>query len=163
MANVTVKGLDLKGLKNHLKDLLGDKKPGVKVGIMEDATSADYGPIAPIAAIHEFGAPEAGIPPRSFMRSTVENKKAEWVSQFSTYLKGAIGNVGVEPAFTAVGQVMAEDIQEKIQWGIDPALTASTIAQKSKLGVYEPDLPLVRTGDFMANIVPQFMDDITKV
>ncbi len=165
MANVTVKGLDLKGLKNHLKDLIGDKKPGVKVGIMEDTTSADYGPIAPIAAIHEFGAPEAGIKPRPFMRNTVENKKAEWTKQFSTYLKGAIGSVGVEPAFTAVGQVIAADMQEYLESGeVQPGLAKSTVAEKIRLGYTEhASKPLIRTGDLMANIVPQFVDDITKV
>ncbi len=165
MANVTVKGLDLKGLKNHLEPLLGQNKPGVKVGIMEDATSADYGPIAPIAAIHEFGAPEAGIPARPFMRNTVENKKAEWTKQFSTYLKGAIGSVGVEPAFTAVGQVMAADMQAYLESGeVSPALKPTTVREKERLGYTEhARIPLIRTGDLMANITPQFVPDITKV
>ncbi len=130
---------------------------------MEDATSADYGPIAPIAAIHEFGAPEAGIPPRSFMRSTSEAKKQEWANQAAGYLKGAIDKQGIEQAFTGIGQKMAADIQEKIQWGIDPALKPATIAQKTKLEVYEPDLPLVRKGSLLASIDLQFVDDIEKV
>ncbi len=165
MANVTVKGLELKGLKNHLKDLIGDKKPGVKVGIMEDATSADYGPIAPIAAIHEFGAPEAGIPARPFMRNTVEDKKAEWISLATGYLKGAIDKRGVEQAFTGVGQKMAEDMKDYLESGeITPALAKSTVAEKKRLGYTEhAEKPLIRTGDLMANIKPMFVEDITKV
>lgn len=164
MTNATsVSGLDLRGLKEHLRSLLGNNKPGVKVGIMEDATSADYGPIAPIAAIHEFGAPAAGIPPRSFMRSTAATKRTEWVNDAAALLANSLDAQGVQAALAEVGEAMAKDIQMAIQQGIDPALKPRTVAAKAKKGAYEPDLPLVATGALMQSISSEYVDDVTKV
>ena len=53
--------------------------PNVTVGIQGAAAAEDRGAgetNASLAAIHEFGAPAAGIPSRPFMRGTVEREQS---------------------------------------------------------------------------------------
>jgi len=49
------------------------KGPHVLVGVMASAGDAEGGEfsLAELAAVHEFGSPENGIPERSFIRSTI--------------------------------------------------------------------------------------------
>src|SRR5262249_39284145 len=46
-------------------------KRTVLVGVAKGATEADGTPIALVAAVHEFGSPERGIPERSFIRAGI--------------------------------------------------------------------------------------------
>lgn len=163
MANVTVKGLELKGLKGHLKNLIGDNKPGVKVGIPEGAKYADGTSVAMIAFIHEYGA--GSIPPRPFMRESVARHKGEWVKDATAYLKASAGAVDVKSALTQVGDVMAMDIQAYLEGGeITPRLKPETVREKKRLGyVEQAEKPLVRTAVLMSSISSEYVEDITSV
>lgn len=119
----------------------------VRVGILEGATysgeTAPPGtPVAAIAAIHEFGT--AHIPARSFMRSTVNKHQKDWIKMAVAYLKANPGKL--KNAFILVGEVASKDMQEAIEWGIDPPLAPQTIARKSRRGKQFPDTPLIDTG-----------------
>lgn len=49
-----------------------------KVGFFPSSKYEDGTPVAYVAIIQEFGSPEQGIPPRSFMRTTIAEKQNEW-------------------------------------------------------------------------------------
>lgn len=124
----------------------------VKVGILEGSTySGETAPagtlVAPIAAIHEFGGEKKDgtvIPARPFMRVTVAQKQKDWIAAAVSYLKSNSGKV--RQAFMLVGEIASKDMQEKIEWGIDPPLKPKTVARKAARGKAHPDTPLIDTG-----------------
>jgi hypothetical protein len=59
----------------------------VRVGFLEGATHTHSDlPMAAIAAIQEFGAPAAGIPPRPFFRNMVAEYSGDWGEQLAGQL-----------------------------------------------------------------------------
>jgi phage gpG-like protein len=154
---VSVKVLGGDKWRGVLEKYVADGSPLVKVGILEGSTysgesTAAGMPVAAIAAIHEFGAPGAGIPARSFMRSTVAEKQDEWAKAAGEYLKGGHGDA--RAALTLVGEMASRDMQEKIESGIGPALTVATITSKAmrKGRAANNALPLVDTGTLQESI-----------
>lgn len=132
-----------------------------KVGILEGATYAEGEnagqPVAPIAAIHEFGTER--VPARSFMRATLAAKKDAWAQFLAQYLKANPGKV-VE-ALTAVGEAAAKDMMQTIENGIAPPLTVETITRKAIRKGREANnaLPLVDTGTLESSIACQVDDN----
>lgn len=125
----------------------------VNVGILEGATysgeTTEAGtPVAAIAAIHEFGGGD--VPPRSFMRSTVEKRQDEWIKAAVAYLKN--NPTKIHQAFAVIGELASKGMQEAIEAGIPPALSEETIERKRKRGKQKPDLPLVDTGTMQESI-----------
>lgn len=124
----------------------------VQVGIPEGATSSHGTPMAQIGAAHEYGT--ATVPQRSFLRSTLAERKQEWRNAIFNALKGHAEKV--ESALDLAGQVAALDIQVKIEGGIEPALKDATIKRKTKLGYGgHAALPLVLTGEMLRSIAHQ--------
>lgn len=128
------------------------KESHVKVGIIASKggnASVEGGDISMIelAAIHEFGSPAAGIPQRSFIRSTFarsENVNAmiELTAKLTTKV---IHGMKLETALGLIGAWgvarIRETINERLTVGPEPQENApSTIAKKGS------DLPLVDTG-----------------
>lgn len=100
-----------------------------------------------IANVHEFGATirrgkgNTIIPERSFMRSTFDEKKEEWVLFFNNQLKRVLkGQMGPRVLCERLGAKMTADIQEKITDLDTPPNAPSTIAQKGSSN------PLIDTG-----------------
>jgi len=60
-------GGDLPGLK-ALMQRMKDANRAVLVGVPAGVSEADGTTMATVAAVHEFGSPEQGIPERSFLR-----------------------------------------------------------------------------------------------
>lgn len=125
----------------------------VKVGVLAGAggnMKAGDGDITMIelAAIHEFGSPAAGIPERSFIRSTFER---DTVQKQLTALSGRLAKAVVDDRMQwdqalgmigswAVGQIKST-IKNRLTTGPDDqANRPSTIAKKGS------SLPLVDTG-----------------
>ena len=50
----------------------------LRVGFLENAKYPDGTPVAMVAAIQDYGAPGAGIPPRPFFRNMIADKQREW-------------------------------------------------------------------------------------
>lgn len=76
-AKITVKDKGANKLLAQAQALAGGL--GVRVGILDDEPKRTTGEstdltLVEVAAIHEFGAPGAGIPQRSFIRATVDNE-----------------------------------------------------------------------------------------
>lgn len=144
MARFSAKGEGLKrlfGLAAQLK-----KRPSVKVGVLGSAAAAARGggiTQAELAVIHEYGAPGAGIPERSFLRRTHAAKQREWAGLAQQLLvRCAQGRITVEQALGLIGQKASADVRRTITSGsgVPPPLKAATIRRKGS------SRPLVDTG-----------------
>lgn len=116
----------------------------VRVGFLASATYPDGKPVAMIAAIQNFGAPRAGIPPRPFFSNMIKDKQAEWGP--------AIGNLLVANDYDALrvlrltGEAVAGQLRTSIVETNEPPLAPSTIDRKGF------DKPLVDTGHMLNSV-----------
>ena len=189
LAKITIRG-DLNNLKAYLKSLTESPAPGVKVGVQAGSTYSE-GPLAGQSvavnlARHEFGAPKAGIPARAPFRTTLAKKKGQWAKDAAAYLMRSAGHIDPKAALTAVGDVMAMDIQQSFNDGLEPALKPATIRAKMRItregtktgkkksgknkGQYfegdyigSASTPVVLTGTAQKSITSVYVDDVTKV
>lgn len=115
-----------------------------------------------LAAIHEYGAPKAGIPSRSFLRSTMDDNKEVY---FGMLIKAADAilesRTTIANALSIVGMKAQADIQARIrsQTGFAP-LQPATIARKRRLtraGSEGPVKALIDTGQMLASIAYKVM------
>jgi len=121
--------------------------PGIK--IIEDAlklanmkTSAgwfagakyeDGTPVAYVATIQEYGSPKEGIPPRSFMRTTIADKKSDWAKLAKSGAKAIVaGNASPRMVMEGLGLAASGDIRKKISEISSPPLKPGTIANKKR-------------------------------
>ena len=115
----------LKELISILADLDGQK---LEVGVFESSKYADGTPVAGVAAVQEFGSPKVGIPPRPFMRTTIEEKRGEIKSLFDRAAKAIIsGDTDPETALNVIGGVVAGQIKTTISDISEPALSPVTL------------------------------------
>lgn len=118
MAKQSRINFNLDGLDDLKKSLSGFH---TEIGILGDGNMREGGKAgnAEIGLIHEFGSQSKNIPPRSFLRMPIEEKKRELVSSIrkSQTVRAAIDAGDVKAAFKAIG-VMAEGIiQEAFSTG----------------------------------------------
>lgn len=132
---------------------LRSSKAQVRVGVLSDAPKKEregatgkYS-LLEVAAVHEFGAPEAGIPARSFIRATVD-ERAEDIARLQRVLLAQVveGKIELKPALDALGAKVAGWCQQRIAAGISPPLSPETIARKKS------STPLVDTGQLRSAI-----------
>ena len=123
---ITVKkGVDLAKI---IEDV---NKSALKVGWSEKAQYDDGTPIAMIAAQNEFGNPAKGIPPRSFMRTSIIEKEAQWKMTAAKLFKMVFTDKQTTSgAMESLGLLVAGNVREKIATITTPALKASTIANR---------------------------------
>lgn len=126
----------------------------VRVGVLDDqpkrAAASKTGEklsLLEVAAVHEFGAPAAGIPQRSFVRATVDEKRAE-IAADQERLAAAVLNGKIEPEAAAelLGARVQGLIQARIAEGIGPALAPATVRRKKS------SKPLIDTGQLKSAI-----------
>jgi len=102
---------------------------------------------AALAAIHDRGAPEAGIPARPFMRPGIESKQAEITAGFIK--AGELAFQGrpqaVDRQFHKVGLIAQAAIRSKMNDGIPPPLADATIEARQRRG-RTGTKPLIDTG-----------------
>lgn len=105
----------------------------LRVGFFESAAYPDGTPVAYVAAIHEFGAPEQGIPPRPFMRPAAESNGAEW-SRHMAEGAAAVARGAITPrqVLEAVGQLAAANVSEAIRDVDSPPLLPATVEAKAR-------------------------------
>ena len=124
------------------------KTPGtVDVGIIDAGVhpSGDI-TVAGIGFVHEFGSEKAGIPERSFIRSTLADKKKDIISLQKKLLKKISAGMKVEIALGLVGEFIKDEITKKIVAIKTPPNTAQTIARKGSSN------PLIDTGQLKNSI-----------
>lgn len=116
-ARVEVRDLGMAQLRADLLELRALKIHAGVQGAKGDAQhpGADGLTVAELAAIHEYGAPAAAIPPRPFLRHTAEVNRAK----FREALRAGVADVidrRATPlqAFSKVGELMSRAIVESI-------------------------------------------------
>lgn len=97
---------------------------GVPSGLeYEDGTSVAY-----VAAIQEFGAPAASIPPRPFLRPTVAEDKDKWVKFVASKIPDVqSGKITADTVLLGVGAIAIADIQSTIASINSPPLSPVTV------------------------------------
>jgi hypothetical protein len=124
-----LKQLDLSKIKARL-DRIPDQFQGqvAQVGFPAGTAYEDGTPVAYVAAIQEFGAPEVKIPARPTIKPAVAEKSGEW-AQFMRQMVAKVG-AGVVSAFDVldgVGRIAVADIQTKIAEVNSPPLSPITV------------------------------------
>lgn len=133
----TVKGGDK--LSARLKEIAANVASAktVDVGFLEGATYPDGTLVAMVAAIQEFGAPKAGIPPRPFFRTMISAKSGEWPDAVKEQLKAA--DYDAAKTLARVGAGIAGQLQQSIADMSDPPLSPTTLMLR-KMKAEDPDL-----------------------
>lgn len=112
------------------------KAKSVKVGWFESARYENGTPIAYVASIQELGYAAGGIPPRSFMRTTVAEKGqagGEWSAFAGRGARAVIdGNSPPEYMMEMIGQKASGDIAKKIASITTPPLKAATVRARER-------------------------------
>lgn len=135
-SKVTVKDTGWKALQDRMKKL-AKAGPFVKIGILSDGShqGSDIG-LVEIGAIHEFGSPSAGIPERSFIRSTFD-REHDQLEKLTEKLATKVmnGEMSAEQALGLLGAWGAGQVQrtivERLTTGPEPQeLKPATIARK---------------------------------
>jgi hypothetical protein len=114
---------------------LGDKQG--KVGWFPEAQYADGTPVAYVASIQEFGSPKNRIPPRSFFRTTIQEKSKDWQALVASGARAVLNNA-LDPEDVVQGLVLRaeSDVKEKISEITEPKLSDLTLlVRKYKLGL----------------------------
>jgi hypothetical protein len=131
----------------------GGKKHTLVVGILKGATrdvdegkTGDSVPIAPYAAMMEFGTKH--VPARPFLRTTLAERQSDW-SKTIALLMQENGVKDLTKALNLLGIQMTGDIKAKIMSGAFAPLSPKTIAAKERKGRPHPDLPLVDTASMV--------------
>lgn len=109
----------------------------VAVGFLEGATEADGVSVAMIAAIQEFGAPKAGIPPRPFFRSMIAAKKGEWGDALAGLLR--TNDYDTDRSLAQAGEAIAGQLRQSIVDIVAPPLSPVTLMLR-EMRHKDPDL-----------------------
>lgn len=120
-----------------------EKGGTLKVGFLAGATYPDGTPVAMVAAIQNFGAPRAGIPPRPFFGDLIEEKSSEWPKAIAGLLRE---NSDVEKTLTLAGEAIAGQLREAITKYSGTPLKPATIKRKGF------DKQLVDTGHMLQSV-----------
>lgn len=128
----------------ELAEAVGSNPTIVRVGFLEGATYPRGQPVAMIAAIQDFGAPGAGIPPRPFFRNMIAAKSPEWPAAIAGLLRA--NNMDVRRSLDQAGAAIAGQLRQSIIDTNSPPLAASTIRRKGHAK------PLIHTSHMINSI-----------
>jgi hypothetical protein len=147
----------VEGMRSMEHAVVALGKLRLRVGILgPGATQLEEGSsltLAALGAIHEFGAPEAGIPERSFFRSTMANRAADLKALWASELRLVIGRQKTpRQAMEEVGQQIVAWIKATIRAGIEPPLWEETVRRKGS------SKPLIDDGQLINSIVYEVIE-----
>lgn len=144
-----IKGdVDLAAFRKQLKGIR------TEVGYMAGAAYPNGTPVAYIAAIHEYGSPSNGIPPRPTLHPSLDQAKGKLSNILIGGIRSAIGGGSVDAAFEAVGLAAQGIVREAIADLKSPILSEATIkrrASKHHAGKAS-NKPLVDTGTMLGSV-----------
>lgn len=123
MATV-VGGLKLRDALSAIRKRVEEGR-SVSVGFMADAKYPDGTPVAMVAAIHNYGAPGAGIPARPFFSNMISDNSDNWGPQLGRLLK-ANGFEAIA-ALSQMGEVIAGELRQSIIYGDWQPLSETTL------------------------------------
>ncbi len=143
----------------NLKFLLnGISNKVAKVGFFPSAIYEDGTHVAYVATIQEYGVAQKGIPPRPFMRPTIEKQQMTWRAIADQGARSMLaGKATGEQVLEAIGLKAAGDIRRTISQIQSPALKPSTIAARlrgyaDKKTTGNLTKPLVHTGTLINSV-----------
>lgn len=133
-------------IRENLRKAKGSR---VDVGLFAEGKHPDSEmTVTEIAAVHEFGSPAAGIPERSFIRSTVDEKKREHRRLARTIFHRILdGDLTAHQGLSLFGELIVGDVKRKLTALKTPPLKASTISAKGG-----KSKPLIHTGTMRSRI-----------
>lgn len=140
-----------RGLRARLRAVARLGGYEVAVGVLHDTGDAPHEDsdltVLEVASIHEFGAPAAGIPQRSFVRAWVdENRPAIAARQRALATQVLAGKLTEQQALDQLGAWAAGQIQQRISAGIAPPNAASTVDRKGSA------TPLIDSGQLRSSV-----------
>lgn len=97
----------------------------VKVGFLEGAKYPDDTSVPMVAAIQNFGAPAAGIPPRPFFTNMVKEKSPTWGKSLGNILKN--NGYDAASALDEMGEIIQHQLQAAIVHTDSPSLSPVTV------------------------------------
>jgi len=132
---------------------LDGSKLQAKVGFFASAHYPDGTPIAYIATIQEFGFPAGGIPSRSFIRSTINEKKgSDWKKTMAGGGKAVVlGKLAPSDVLEMMALQAEGNIRKKITKITEPPLSERTLAGRRSRGNGSTK-PLNDTGAMLAHL-----------
>lgn len=133
MATQQVRDID-RGWKKFLRGISKHKDEVVIiVGIQGKEAAAERDGItnAALGAIHEFGAPGAGIPQRSFQRSTIDRERRKYETAMQKIAVRISDGKSTRSEFEKIGLLAVSDIKRTFNSSIGLVANApATIAAK---------------------------------
>jgi hypothetical protein len=124
-----------------------------RVGILADAPKKESDgetgamSLVEVAVVHEFGAPAAHIPQRSFIRGTIDEKHDELRTLQGKLAERVFkGAITMRVAVEQLGLKAKGWMQQRIARNIPPPLAAATIERKGS------SVALVNTGQLRSSI-----------
>jgi hypothetical protein len=141
--------IDDKVWKELTRKLRGLVMKSVEVGVLASkGGNDDHGGItnSELAAIHEFGAPEANIPRRSFLHDTFNDSsnQREQAKLSARLSKNIINGESIDSALDRLGEWGKKKVKKRITGeGVPPPLKPATIARKGS------NTALVDTGQLL--------------
>jgi hypothetical protein len=136
---------DFSALDRVLDRIMSTPKYEVLAGYPAASGQHEGGTInnATLAAIHDLGAPGAGIPERRFLRQSVENRRTQYTKQLAADLRRAYADqMTIEQAYERLAQAAEAGVKLEITHpspGFVP-LKAATIKRKGS------SVPLIDEG-----------------
>ena len=119
----------------------------VAVGVINDDPHSKGFSMVELAMVHEFGSKDGRIPGRSFIRTTFDEKESVHRDLLHRLQQKVLaGKIGAKQALTTVGEVVAKNMAETINDGIEPGLKESTKKRKGS------SKPLIDTGRLKASV-----------
>lgn len=133
------------------------KKAKVRVGFPVGATYPNGTPIGMVAAIQNYGAPRAGIPPRPFFSNMIRDSQSTWPTIITANLKAT--NYNVMLTMDRLGEAMAFQLKQSIINMNAPALSPVTVMLR---GMRANDSSLVVTGKTVGEAAQRVRDGKTN-
>lgn len=107
----------------------------VRVGFLEGVRYPDGTPVATVAAIQNFGAPEKGIPPRPFFTKMIEEKSKSWGEALVNRLKA--NEWDLSKALEQAGNGIAGQLRQAIVDMNNPPLSDVTLLLRERFADHD--------------------------
>lgn len=133
------------------------KAKTVKIGFLEGSTYPDGTSVPMVAAIQNFGAPRAKIPPRPFFTSMIQQKSPGWGKAIAVNLKA--NDYDAKLTLENVGVGIGDQLRDSIIETNEPALSPITVMLR---GMKSHDQSLVVTGKTVGEAAARVRDGKTN-
>lgn len=125
--------MDIKKLQDLYEGL--KETPHIEVGVFSGKSARSDGPLtnAALASIHEFGAPKAGIPPRSMLRVPIADHAKEIMAPARGKAEAFLKRGTLLQLYKTIGVAAEKIVLQAFQtggFGKWPSLKYSTLLQK---------------------------------